>query len=281
MPDEPGHPKLYDIMPSGQFRAAMRAALPEEASFAWRLAGTLDVTGSGLVVMDPAFFRPGAAVEEGLLLDWPAEHADVWLRAIVGANGEVLRIAAVLISVTEPELGAVVRITKDQVGSTAVDSAHLMVADAGRLDACWEVGGPLNESSLGRDECDSKPRRVKEKAAALLTDHGFPLVRNERRRYLGYRFGRPLDNDDLARANRLLESAGLPERVNVIMPHTLALIEAGLVGAATVRVGDPASPYLVAFATGWGDGIYWWDRLKDGGKVLGYLCDFMAEDSAA
>jgi hypothetical protein len=193
----------------------------------------------------------------------------------------VLRIAAVLMSVTEPELGAVVAITKDEVGSTTVDSAHLMVADAGRLDACWQVGGPLNESSLGRDECAAGPRRIKEKAAALLAEHGFPLVRDERRRYLGFRFGRPLGNDDIARANRLLESAGLPERVNVIMPHTLALIEAGLLGAAIVPIGDAASPYLVAFDTGWGDGIYWWDRLKGREKLLGYLCDFMAEDNGA
>jgi hypothetical protein len=280
MPDPSGPPKLYDVLPSGRYRAAMRAALPQDASFAWRLAGTLGVTAGRLVVMDPAFFYPGGAGREGRLLDWPAGRADVWLRMIERGGRQVLRVAAVLVSLAEPDLGTRGSVRKDEVGSSAVDSAKMMVADAGRLDACWEVGGPLNESALGVTTCHPDQKQIKEKAAALLTGHGFPLVRKDGG-YLGYRFGRPLSSEEVCRADRLLAAAGLPERVNVIRPHTLAVIEDGLGSAPVVRLGDAGSPYLCAFPSGWGDGIYYWDALRHGDQLLGYLCDFMPEDGTA
>ena len=264
-------------MPRGQLHAAFRAALPLDANFAWRNVGQLYVPSRQLLVLDPGAFEPGNAGREGRILDWPFQEADVWLRTISRASGEVLRVAAVLLGSRGSDVETDQQPVKKEVGSSPIDSATMMVADRGQVDISWRVGGSLNSSVLGRSERDSSLITIKEQAAAILIRHGFRLNRDESHGYLSYRFDGPLSDCEIAEADRLLQEAGLPERVNASLPHTLAVIENMLNGSFVARLDDADSPYLYAFPTGWGDGIYWWDALLQRDKLMGYLCDFMPE----
>jgi hypothetical protein len=264
-------PKLFDVMPADQFGKAMRAALPEDAALAWRHLGNLKVTGASIAVMDPAYYRPGHVLDDGRLLDWPDTEAQIWLQVIASSNNDVLRVAAVLLT---RAFDRAANITKVEVGSSAVDSAKMMVADTARLRTCWNVGGKKNQSVLGVYGDKTKPKQQKERAARLLADAGFSLTRS---RFGVYEFDQPLTDAQIASVGKLLKEAGIDEDVNVIQPHSLAVIEEGLTSSCVASLSDAESPYLFAFESGWGDGIYWWDAFRQDDNLVGYLCNFIEE----
>jgi hypothetical protein len=268
-------PKLFDVMPARELHKAMQAALPADVTFAWRHLGNLKVTTDKITVMDPAVYRPGQVLdEEERILDWSDKEAEIWLQVIARKNGDVLRVAAVLVS---RALDSAANITKVQVGSSAVDSAQMMVADTARLRSCWNCGGMKNKSVLGRAEEKPKLKKEKERAAVFLANSGFSLTREERGKYLSFAFDTPLTDEQIANIRKLLKDAGINEDVNVIQPHSLAVIEQALDRSFGVSLSDGDSPYLFAFKSGWGDGIYWWDALKQSEKLVGYTCNFMEE----
>lgn len=277
MADKIEPPKLFDVMPARELNAVLRANLPADATLAWRHVGSLKVGGAKLTVMDPSLYRPGRPLDEGRLLDWPYDQADIWLQVIEARSGAVLRVAAVM--AVSPLVGTA-KVEKVEAGSSAVDSAKLMVADTLRMGSDWHEGGHRNQSDLGVAESKAKVRKKKQAAIELLTASGFKLKREERVASVSFVFDGPLTDEDIARANKVLKDAGNDEQVNVIQPHSLALVEDGLKGSFVVGLKDErGSPFLYAFETGFGDGIYWWDALKCGEEVVGYACNFLEDDS--
>ncbi len=277
MVDKRKPPKLFDVMPARELSGALRANLPEDAAFTWRHVGSLKVGGAKLTAMDPSLYRPGRPLDEGWLLDWPHEQADIWLQVLATGPGVVLRVATVMVATP---LCRAADVKKTEIGSSAVDSAKMMIADTLRLGSAWHVGGPRNQSDLGKAESQAKIRKKKLAAIELLTASGFKLRRDERATSVSFIFDGPLTDEDIARASKLLKDAGSDEQVNVVQPHSLALVEDGMKGSFVVDLKDErGSPFLYAFESGFGDGIYWWDALKCGEEVVGYTCNFLEDDS--
>jgi hypothetical protein len=273
-------PRLFDIMPSDELGKALRAALPEDVSWKWHMAGTLNARTAGIIVMDPAYYKPGGSLAVGVVLEWPHDRAEVWLQVIERPGDRVCRIAAVVLCRAWTDLLDSAAIRQEEVDSIAVDTATVMVADLERLNANWKAGGSKSECSLGYFEDEASRIEAKAKAARVLMDLGYPLRREQRSRgAIGFSFEQPLTDDEIDHANRAIREAGFDEKVRVITPHSLNEIMGQLGTGFLAKLSDGESEFLYALPSGWGDGAYLWNSLMQGQDLLGYICDFIPEEA--
>jgi hypothetical protein len=280
--DSRGGPRLFDVYPAHQLYAAMRGALPSDAEFVWRQVGSLTVSGKTLVVMDAESYLPRYFQSEGRFLSWTAGSVEVWLQLIQRRDGHPMRVARVLLSLPGSALPSrLAQGMKQEACSMAIDSASMLVADVPRLQRCWKIGGSNCRAFLGHTQTQPERRQAKEQAAALLTSAGFALEREERGASLSFRLSGELSDDEIGRAEAILAAASLGEWINVTRTQSLAELHAELDRTFVATFFDEnLQPYLFAFPTGFGDGLYYWDAIVDQDRVLGYFCDFMPPEDA-
>ena len=127
-------PKQFDIARAAELHARLRSALPDGCKLAWRSLGSLSVASDRILVIDPIAYAP--ADVDGQFLEWPYDEVDIRVQVIEDPSGDVQRIVAVMI--VTPNCNATKFSTKE-VGSVAVDSAHMMIADVKQIERHWKL----------------------------------------------------------------------------------------------------------------------------------------------
>ena len=281
MAPSPQSPELFDVMPAGQLQRALRQSLSEGTTLVWEHIGNLDVTQGKLGVLDAGGCDPRHP-REAKTLDWPFPQVEVWLQFAKIPGGKEDRVFAALLSAPGKGLVQEQADWETKEGeSMAIDSASAAVSDYGRLLTECRAGGPLSHSCLGKGSADLPDQmQARKQAAAYLGKHGFPTrIETWATGSISITFSPGLTDEQVTAANAMLAKAGFQDRAWIAGSHTSGLIEKGLTGAPFMHVDDGRSPYLFAFKTGFGDGIYYWDGLWRGGQLCGYLCNFVpAED---
>lgn len=273
-------PRLFDVMPAGELRRALRQSLPSSTELAWLHIGNLNVTEGSLGVVDATCCHP-RHYREAKTLEWPFPLVEVWLQLARTPGAKLDRVFAVLLSAAGEGMtaGDGNWQTKESV-SMPIDSASAVVADFGRLKSDCRDGGPLSETYLGKGSADEAPaKQARQQAAALLAQHGFPTKLDTwATGSISISFSPGLTDERVAAANELLAKAGFSDRAWIAGSHTSGEVAAGLTTACYTRVPRDDNPFGYAFTTGFGDGMYYWDSLWRDGKLCGYLCNFVPAD---
>lgn len=271
-----------DLLPSVPLpwkvlKKKLDAAVPRQAARRWELIGQIETQDGEIIVFDPWYYHPDYGTGDEIYqvtLQGPAGGADVFLERIE-IDVDHWRNAAVKILFFDdvPETRG------EKIGQVSVDSAMLDVASKSSHQERWMVGGALSQSSLYIRLMDKEKRNAEGKRAAdLLAANGFQLA--HKHDWL-YGFTRSLSNEDIERANALLQEASIGGMVNTVVHHSLALIRTQLNQRHVAVLDADAQPYLVAFESGWGDGTYDCFELKSEDRTIGFLSQMIEPDEIA
>jgi len=244
----------------------------KKAKREWQLVARLEVDDGKLLVFDPAYYNPDWVNPDhtyDIALEGPPGEASIYLQRVNLGSGD-WRNSAVKIQFFES-----LETSREKVGEVGVDSATLAIAIGSILPNRWHVGGVCSESSIWIEFLEDRERIAEgRRAAEVLSNAGFRIKQDKDDDWL-YRFSDPIDDTGIKRANELLKDSGIRGEVNTFVHHSTALITEQLNTRFVATLDDEANPYLVAFESGLGDGIYDWFALKDGNRTIGFLCELI------
>lgn len=278
-------PQLFDVMPASELQRVLRQSLPVETNVVWHQLGAMHITASKIGAVDAGSLHPRYP-SEIYTMDWPHPRAEIWLQLAISPARKVERVFAVLVSAPGEQLHLESG-TWDLIEgpNMAIDSATAAIGDYGRMLSEMRGGGPLSQVCLGRGGSVKEPaaKEARERAAALLLQHGFPakIERYERTNSLSVGFEPGLTDEQIAAANALLALAGFKDEVWLAGSHTSGQLADALLKSRVTHLADAQGAYLIACSTGFGDGTYYWDGLVRNGQLRGYLCNFARADDAA
>jgi hypothetical protein len=106
------------------------------------------------------------------------------------------------------------------------------------------------------------------RAAEVLRDEGYPVELFS----IQYDFRVPLSDDGIARANQLLRRQKIPAAVSTPVHQTRAEIQEQMEQTGVGRLTSDGKRFLVTFPAGMKEGRFTWDRLLDGGNLVGFEC---------
>jgi hypothetical protein len=252
MPDKSDSPKLFDILPSAEMRCALRHAMPEQTALSWHHIGDLNVTRGQIAVLDAGVCHPRHLPNEAKILPWPRPQAEIWLRLATPSEGSRTRVLAVFISAPGDTIAGESTGKLCDGPAMAIDSASALVGDYDRMLTDCSTGGPLSQVCIFCRGRGNPPRDQEvQPLANFLAQHGFPVrVETYATGRTGIAFSRGLTEEEVARANALLASAGSAATLSIEGSHTSGSISRALAAAPYVQLNGPAGPLLFAFETG-------------------------------
>lgn len=276
-------PQLFDVMPASELQRALRQTLPAGTTVVWHSLGQIAITAGKIGAVDAASLHPKYP-SEIYQLDWPHPRAEIWLQLALGPDRKVERVFALLVSLPGTHLTAQHGGWEMVEGpSMAIDSASAAIGDYGRMLSEMRGGGPQSQTCLGRGGSVKDPaaKQARERAAALLVQHGYPakVERYDRTDSLSVGFQPGLTDEQIAAANALLAQAGFADEVWLAGSHTSGQLADALLKTAVTHLADQHGAYLIACKTGFGDGTYYWDGLVRAGQLCGYLCNFVPAEA--
>jgi hypothetical protein len=271
-------PQLYDVLPGEQLRQSLVESLPEGTTGVWEHLGALRVTGGNLGVVDAGSCHPRYLPSEAGQLDWPYPQADLAVRVAEHADGTRSRVLAVLVMAPagkQPHDFSTVERWPE--ATMAIDSATGAVGDYARMLTQCRAGGAMATVLVGKGKAgDAAQQRQRQQAAKVLLQLGLPVAAEAS--YAGntpVRFSSGLSDEQIEQARAALSAAGVSEDIWVPSAHTARLLEDQLLTRLLTWHPADADPWLLAFRTGFGDGLYSWDAIVVEGQLCGYLCDFL------
>ncbi len=254
----------------GSLGDAMGAALPLDPQSRWEMVGHIKSPTGLAWAVDPLFIDPETAVDESLMvkLDMPSE-AEVYLETAQDESGYRLNVQVWLrFSDEEPT-------ESELVGTMGVDSGTIAVLLPDQIASRYQVWGDGIHVSLwsAYGTPAEQQEHVIAEAASALESAGFEV-----RQWLSassYEFEGLLSETEFNQASEIVRQAGIPVLVSRGNSYTQAQIYEQVAQNGVALLDDRTNPWLIAFASGWGDGAYDWYALKANGQLVGYTARFI------
>lgn len=263
-------------------RAASRAMfsrLPSNTVRGREKVAEMETGREGLLVIPPEGYLPNEKNEDDIYLRSPGGTATVWLDMIrtpqpvnLTAEFSVQVVTAGVKVLFADDTGADSR----RIGASPVDGGNLLIGLRSEMDRRWQVGGELNQTNLILDKhvgAAADPLKAALTAAGLrfehTTDHADFI-----------RFDGPLSEEQIVAVRKIVADASIDVRLNTWQLHSTELLNRQMSGKPYVVLAAEGKTFAVAFATGWGDGLYEWRQLRRAGEIVGYECDFNIDGRA-